>query len=82
MAQKGSKKGSEVRVQTLLLKTMLTAFLWIKRLIAKFNALGSSFWEVGPGFFCTTMHRRILWSFSPSSWWKKGSPYYSTYHTR
>jgi hypothetical protein len=38
----------------------------IKRLIAPFFALGLSVRKVGPGIFCTTMHRRILRVLSPS----------------
>jgi hypothetical protein len=34
----------------------------------EFMALGLSFGKVGPGIFCTTMHRRILRALSPSFW--------------
>jgi hypothetical protein len=42
----------------------------------EFIALGLSFRKVGPGIFCTTMHRRILRAFSPNFWRNGGFPCY------
>jgi hypothetical protein len=42
----------------------------------EFIALGRSFRKLGPGMFCTTMHRRILRALSPSFWRNWRSPCY------
>jgi hypothetical protein len=52
-----------------------------KKLIAEFIALGLSFRKVGPGIFCTTMHRRILRALPPSFWRGEGSPCYPIHPT-
>jgi hypothetical protein len=43
--------------------------------------LGLSFREVGPGIFCTTMHRRILRALSLSFRRNEGSPCYPIHPT-
>jgi hypothetical protein len=46
---------------------------YIKDWSLEFIALGLSFRKVGPGIFCTTMHRRIHHALSSSFWRNKGS---------
>jgi hypothetical protein len=45
-----------------------------KDLIKRFIALNLSFRKVGPGIFCTTVHRRILRALAPSFGRNKRSP--------
>jgi hypothetical protein len=53
----------------------------IKRWIARVHRVGLSFRKVGPGIFCTTMHRSIFPSLSPSFWRNEGSQCYPIHPT-
>jgi hypothetical protein len=46
-----------------------------------FSVVGLSFRKMGPGIFCTTMHRRILRALSSSFWRKEGFPCYRIHPT-
>jgi hypothetical protein len=54
---------------------------WLRNWSLEFIALDLSFRKVGPGIFCTTMHRRILRELSPRFWRNEGSPYYHIHST-
>jgi hypothetical protein len=45
----------------------------IKISIARVHCVRPDFRKVGPGIFCTTMHRRILRALSPNFWPNEGT---------